>query len=65
MYTVSTLRESGSGVLQESIGFLFLIQKNFYYLQLYKVRDDDDAIPGNITAELNDHIHLYQTRASY
>lgn len=39
----------------------FSIQNNFYYLELHQVRDEDDAITRNITAELNDHIYPYQT----
>lgn len=49
-------------MLQESIGLLFSIQNNSYYLQLHKVGNDDETITGNTTAELNDHIYLYQTR---
>lgn len=34
-------------------------------LELYNVRHDGDAITRNLIAELNDHIYLCRTRASY
>lgn len=41
------------------------MQKDFYYLKLQKVSEDDDAIARNITAELNDCIYLCHTGTSY
>lgn len=35
----------------------FSTQMLFYYLQLHKMRDDEDAVIRNITSELNDHIY--------
>lgn len=61
----SEYSQSRSTVLQESIVLLFSIQKDFYYLELHKVRDEDDAITRNITAQPNDHIYLCHIRTSY
>ena len=49
------------GIYQTSI----LNTVNFYYIELHKVRGDEDVFTINIIAELNGHSFLFHTHSSW
>lgn len=65
VYRMNIFRESRRGKLWEYIRLLFSTQKNFYYMELHKVRGDEDVFARNTIAELNGHSFLFHTHSSW
>ena len=65
VYRVNIFKESRRGKLWEYIRLLFSTQTNFNYMELHKVRGDDDIFTKNIIPELNGHSFVFYTHSRW